>query len=158
MFVAAHGLPLFSEFALVVLAMVFARTAAMTFNRLADWEIDNATRAPPAGTNWSRSVGDRRVSRVGAVVCRNRLDDQFALLCALTRRTPHCLLLFTDKAIYARRPVLLGPGTRSCANWSLDCGHRQFRPAAACPRCLRFVLGGRVRYHLRDAGSRHRST
>jgi 4-hydroxybenzoate polyprenyltransferase len=40
MFVAAHGLPSFRVFALVVLAMVFARTAAMTFNRLADWEID----------------------------------------------------------------------------------------------------------------------
>ena len=40
MFVAAHGLPSFRVFALVVMAMVFARTAAMTFNRLADWEID----------------------------------------------------------------------------------------------------------------------
>ena len=40
MFVAAHGLPSFRVFAMVVLAMVFARTAAMTFNRLADWEID----------------------------------------------------------------------------------------------------------------------
>ena len=40
MFVAAHGLPSFQVFALVVLAMVLARTAAMTFNRLADWEID----------------------------------------------------------------------------------------------------------------------
>ena len=40
MFVAAHGLPPVRIFALVVLAMVFARTAAMTFNRLTDWEID----------------------------------------------------------------------------------------------------------------------
>lgn len=40
MLVAAHGLPSFRVFALVVMAMVFARTAAMTFNRLADWEID----------------------------------------------------------------------------------------------------------------------
>ena len=40
MFVAAHGLPSIRLFALVVLAMIFARTAAMTFNRLADWEID----------------------------------------------------------------------------------------------------------------------
>ena len=40
MFVAARGLPPLRTFALVVLAMVFARTAAMTFNRLADWEID----------------------------------------------------------------------------------------------------------------------
>jgi 4-hydroxybenzoate polyprenyltransferase len=40
MFVAAHGLPSLRIFALVVLAMVLARTAAMTFNRLVDWEID----------------------------------------------------------------------------------------------------------------------
>ena len=40
MFVAADGLPSARTFSLVVLAMVFARTAAMTFNRVADWEID----------------------------------------------------------------------------------------------------------------------
>ncbi len=40
MFVAANGLPSPRLFSLVVLAMVFARTAAMAFNRLADWEID----------------------------------------------------------------------------------------------------------------------
>lgn len=40
MFVAAHGLPSWPIVALILLAMVFARTAAMTFNRIADWEID----------------------------------------------------------------------------------------------------------------------
>ena len=40
MLVAANGLPSLRIFALIVLAMVFARTAAMTFNRLADWKID----------------------------------------------------------------------------------------------------------------------
>jgi 4-hydroxybenzoate polyprenyltransferase len=40
MLVAAHGMPEWRVIALIVLAMVFARTAAMTFNRLADWEID----------------------------------------------------------------------------------------------------------------------
>ncbi len=40
MLVAAHGLPGWRTVALIVLAMVFARTAAMTFNRLADWNID----------------------------------------------------------------------------------------------------------------------
>ncbi len=38
--VAARGFPSVRLAVLVVLAMVFARTAAMTFNRLADWEID----------------------------------------------------------------------------------------------------------------------
>ena len=40
MLVAAHGLPEWKTVALIVLAMVCARTAAMTFNRLADWQID----------------------------------------------------------------------------------------------------------------------
>lgn len=40
MFVAANGLPAWRVGLGVVAAMVFARTAAMTFNRLADWEID----------------------------------------------------------------------------------------------------------------------
>ena len=40
MFVAAGGLPNIKTAAGIVLAMIFARTAAMTFNRLVDWEID----------------------------------------------------------------------------------------------------------------------
>jgi 4-hydroxybenzoate polyprenyltransferase len=40
MFVAADGLPPLRVSLLIVLAMVFARTAAMAFNRIVDWEID----------------------------------------------------------------------------------------------------------------------
>ncbi len=40
MMVAAKGWPSGRIFGLIVLAMVFARTAAMGFNRLADWQID----------------------------------------------------------------------------------------------------------------------
>jgi 4-hydroxybenzoate polyprenyltransferase len=40
MVVAARGWPSPRTVGLILLAMVFARTAAMTFNRLADWEID----------------------------------------------------------------------------------------------------------------------
>ncbi len=40
MVVAANGLPAPRLIGLILLAMVFARTAAMVFNRLADWEID----------------------------------------------------------------------------------------------------------------------
>jgi len=39
-FVAARGWPSMRLLGLVIAEMVFARTAAMTFNRLADWEID----------------------------------------------------------------------------------------------------------------------
>jgi 4-hydroxybenzoate polyprenyltransferase len=37
---AARGIPSLTLLVLIILAMVFARTAAMTFNRLADWEHD----------------------------------------------------------------------------------------------------------------------
>lgn len=40
MVVAAGGVPAWPVLLGVVAAMVFARTAAMTFNRIADWEID----------------------------------------------------------------------------------------------------------------------
>lgn len=40
MLVAARGLPDGRSMLLIILAMVFARTAAMSFNRLADWQID----------------------------------------------------------------------------------------------------------------------
>jgi 4-hydroxybenzoate polyprenyltransferase len=40
MVVAANGFPGWRVFGLILLCMVFARTAAMTFNRVADWEID----------------------------------------------------------------------------------------------------------------------
>src|SRR6266567_3893135 len=38
--VAANGLPSLRIFVLVVVCMVFARTAAMLFNRLVDWSLD----------------------------------------------------------------------------------------------------------------------
>jgi 4-hydroxybenzoate polyprenyltransferase len=40
MIVAAHGFPSLRIVLLILLAMIFARTAAMAFNRVADWEID----------------------------------------------------------------------------------------------------------------------
>jgi 4-hydroxybenzoate polyprenyltransferase len=40
MVVAADAFPSWQIFGLILLCMIFARTAAMTFNRVADWEID----------------------------------------------------------------------------------------------------------------------
>ena len=59
MLVAAHSVPPVKTIALIVLCMVFARTAAMVFNRLADWRIDQ--RNP--------RTADRHtlISKVGAI-------------------------------------------------------------------------------------------
>lgn len=59
MVVAADGLPSPRIILLIVLAMVFARTAAMTFNRVADWELDQ--RNP-------RTAGRHRLLSRGAAI------------------------------------------------------------------------------------------
>jgi 4-hydroxybenzoate polyprenyltransferase len=64
MFVAADGFPSAGVFALVVLAMVFARTSAMTFNRLVDWEIDR--RNPRTAAR--HTLVSRRAAVVGCIV------------------------------------------------------------------------------------------
>ncbi len=64
MVVAADGWPSWGVFALIVLAMVFARTAAMAFNRIADWEID---RRNPRTEGRHRLVS-RSTAVIGCVV------------------------------------------------------------------------------------------
>jgi 4-hydroxybenzoate polyprenyltransferase len=59
MVVAAGGFPGWRIFGLILLCMVFARTAAMTFNRIADWEIDK--RNP-------RTVGRHKLLGKGAAI------------------------------------------------------------------------------------------
>jgi 4-hydroxybenzoate polyprenyltransferase len=138
MFVAAHGLPSFRVFALVVLAMIFARTAAMTFNRLADWEIDK--RNP-------RTAGRHKLvsKRMAIVAC---LISALFFGATAWMINPLCFALSPVALVivffYSLTKRFTGSGTRSRPNWSLDSGHRQLRPTASCPRRLRFVLGGRL--------------
>ena len=64
MVVAANGWPSARLFGLILLAMAFARTAAMIFNRLADWEIDK--RNPR--TAGRHKLVSRQVAITGLVV------------------------------------------------------------------------------------------
>ena len=64
MVVAAHGWPGWKLFGLILLCMVFARTAAMTFNRITDWEIDK--RNPR--TEWRHRLLSRRSACVACMV------------------------------------------------------------------------------------------
>lgn len=83
MLVAANGLPAARTIALIVLAMIFARTAAMAFNRLADWEIDQ--RNP-------RTVERHTlIPRAGAIVLLVASAGAFIVTAALINRP--CLLL-----------------------------------------------------------------
>lgn len=60
MFVAADGFPHFMIFVWILVCMVTARTIAMIFNRIADWQIDQEnprtserhTLIPPQSANW----------------------------------------------------------------------------------------------------------
>src|ERR1700751_3252908 len=83
MIVAAHGLPSARIVLLIILAMVFARTAAMAFNRVADWEIDQEN----PRTAGRHKLVSKRVAR-GIVLCSAAC---FVLVCALIN--PLCFTL-----------------------------------------------------------------
>jgi 4-hydroxybenzoate polyprenyltransferase len=83
MMVAARGLPSVRLVILIVLAMVFARTAAMAFNRVADWEIDQEN----PRTAGRHKLVSKRVAW-GIVLCSAAC---FVLVCALIN--PLCFTL-----------------------------------------------------------------
>ncbi len=83
MLVAAHGLPDWSLVLLILLAMVFARTSAMAFNRVADWEIDQ--RNP-------RTAGRHKlVSKPAAILLVAASAGGFIAICRFIN--PICFLL-----------------------------------------------------------------
>ncbi|MDQ2919185.1 MAG: putative 4-hydroxybenzoate polyprenyltransferase [Verrucomicrobiota bacterium] len=63
--VAAKGLPSWRILALVIVCMIFARTAAMLFNRLVDWTLDQRN---PRTADRHRLV-TRKAALVSLVVC-----------------------------------------------------------------------------------------
>lgn len=83
MVVAADGLPSVRVIFLILLAMVFARTAAMTFNRIADWEIDK--RNP-------RTEGRHRLVSKGAAIVACAVSS-LAFLLVTAFLNPLCLAL-----------------------------------------------------------------
>jgi 4-hydroxybenzoate polyprenyltransferase len=83
MLVAARGFPSWPLVLLILFAMVFARTAAMAFNRVADWEIDQ--RNP-------RTAGRHKlVSKPAAVLLVTVSAVAFVIVCWFIN--PVCFLL-----------------------------------------------------------------
>jgi 4-hydroxybenzoate polyprenyltransferase len=83
MLVAAKGLPSLVIIGLILLAMVFARTAAMAFNRVADWETDKLN---------PRTAGRHKlVSKGTAYALVGVSSVAFVLVCSLIN--PICFLL-----------------------------------------------------------------
>jgi len=83
MLVAAKGLPSVATVGLILLAMVFARTAAMAFNRIADWETDKLN---------PRTAGRHKlVSKATAYALVGFSSLSFLAVCSLIN--PICFLL-----------------------------------------------------------------
>jgi 4-hydroxybenzoate polyprenyltransferase len=83
MLVAARGLPSWSLVTLILLAMVFARTAAMAFNRVVDWEIDQLN---------LRTAGRHKlVSKPVAIALATGSALGFVIVCLLIN--PICFVL-----------------------------------------------------------------
>jgi 4-hydroxybenzoate polyprenyltransferase len=83
-FIAAAGAPPFILLAKVILAVVFARTAAMSFNRWADADIDalnprTKTRAVPAGLLSRRFMGLMSLASAAAFVLASAWINRLCL-------------------------------------------------------------------------------
>ena len=157
--VAADGRPTLRTLLLVLACMVLARTAAMLFNRLCDWSLDQKN---PRTANRHRLL---EKSIVWALLAINSVG--FLITSAAINRDDRSprsgrpadhFLLLADEAVHERDPLLSRPGARGCARRRLDCANRPARFAAPGPGRRGYLLGGRLRPDLRDAGCRLRST
>lgn len=112
LFVAADGWPGLRVFGGVIAAMVFARTAAMTFNRVADWEIDQRnprTESRHRLTTRKSAVAACVASSLGFVASAWWLNDLCFLLSpvalgivffySLTKRLTHFAQFFLGFAL-----------------------------------------------------------
>ena len=153
MCVAAKGMPSLSAFAGILAAMVCARTAAMTFNRLADWEFD---RRNPRTKNRHRLV-DKNVaaawclaSSAGFIFSAWTLNTLCLLLAptalaivffySLTKRFTHFAHFFLGLALSVA-PV---------GAWIAVTGRLDFPPLVLAAAVLLWVAGFDLIYATQD--------
>lgn len=154
MVVAANGMPAWNIFGLILLCMVFARTAAMTFNRIADWEIDKRN---PRTEGRHKLLGKgpaiticliSALLFVATTVCINRicfLLSPVALalvfLYSLTKRFTHAAQFFLGLALSAA-PV---------GAWLAVTGSFAWAPIILAAGVLCWVAGFDMIYATQDA-------
>src|SRR6266542_3943142 len=156
--VAANGWPSLRILLLVLICMVFARTAAMLFNRLVDWSLDQ--RNPRTA---SRHL---LVSKSGAIALLAVSSGGFLLAAAAINRftlilAPVALalifFLLAHKTIHERNALLSRSCPGYCTGRRMDRTNWSDPPCACCARSRRDLLGCGIRSHLCDSGLRFRS-
>jgi len=152
-FVAARGWPPIRLLGLVVAEMVFARTAAMTFNRLADWEIDK--RNP-------RTAGRHKlVSRGTAIGLLVASSGAFVATAGLINRpclmlSPVALAILFFYSLTKRFTALshfflgLALGISPIGAWLAVRGRFELPPFVLCAAVLLWVAGFDLIYATQD--------
>lgn len=153
LFVAAHGWPPWRLLLLVIAEMVLARTAAMVFNRVADWEIDK--RNP-------RTAGRHRlVSYRGALALLALSSAGFVAgaafinpLCWMLSPVALAILFFYSltKRFTAFSHFFLGLalGIAPIGAWLAARGHFEFPPFVLGAGVLLWVAGFDMIYATQD--------
>jgi 4-hydroxybenzoate polyprenyltransferase len=152
-FVAARGLPSLRLLFLILIEMGFARTAAMTFNRLADWEIDKQN---------PRTAGRHKlVSRPTAIALLAISSAAFVATAAFINRpclllSPIALLILFFYSITKRFTPLshfflgLALGVSPVGAWLAVRGHFELPPFVLCAAVLLWVAGFDLIYATQD--------
>ena len=153
--VAANGLPSLRTFLLVVVCMIFARTAAMLFNRLVDWSLDQ--RNPRTA---SRHL---LVSKPAALVLLAVSSAGFVLAAGAINRltfllSPIALVMIffysVTKRFTSATHFFLGLALAIAPVGRLDRADRTHRYRAGSAGGRHYLLGRGLRSDLRHAGLR----
>ncbi len=153
MLAASRGRPGWRTLGLIILAMVFARTAAMTFNRLADWQIDQKN-PRTAGRHRLVTPGGARLLLTASVLAFVAVTYLINLLClalspvalaiiffySLTKRFTHYTQLFLGLALSVA-PV---------GAWLAVTGHFALAPLILALGVLLWVAGFDLIYATQD--------
>ena len=119
--VAANGWPSSRILLLVIVCMVFARTAAMLFNRLVDWSLDQ--RNPRTATRHLLISKLSAAAFAGSQFCRVSADgicNQSADFRPRARCARVDFFLFGHKTVHQRNAFFSRAGTGHCSSRRLD--------------------------------------
>ena len=151
----AGRFPTFWQIFWIIVAMVGARSAAMTINRIADIDYDRrnprtAMRALPTG---SFRLGSHGHSRFSARCSGDRrVAIESARAETFTGSARGVVFLFLHEAIYHLGALCSGILPGHVARGCVDCDSRVARLAHADPLRSRHAVGGRLRRAVRVPG------